>query len=144
MIYLGADHNGFWLKEELKDYLKKHKVLFKDLGALFLHKNDDYPDYAEKVAKRIRSSDLGILICGTGHGMAISANKIKGIRAAHAASIFSARKAREDDAANILALSGWELSAERAKRIVAVFLSVKPLTAKRYVRRIKKIQKLER
>ncbi len=144
MIYLGADHNGYWLKEELKTYLKARKIMFKDMGALLLHKDDDYPDYAAKVAKSMRSTDLGILICGTGHGMAISANKIKGIRAANAASIFSARKAREDDHANVLALSGWELSAERAKRIVATFLSTRPLQGKRYLRRLKKVNRLEK
>jgi ribose 5-phosphate isomerase B len=144
MIYLGADHNGYWLKEELKTYLKKQRVSFKDMGALLLHKEDDYPDYAAKVATHMRSTDMGILICGTGHGMAISANKFKGIRAANAASIFSARKARQDDHANVLALSGWELSAERAKRIVATFIASKPLTAQRYLRRLKKINKLEK
>ena len=109
MIYLGADHNGFWLKEELKQYLKRKKIACKDLGSFKHHKNDDYPDYAVKVARNITGAHLGILICGSGHGMAIAANKIRSVRAATAGSIFSAKKAREDDHANVLVLSAWEL-----------------------------------
>jgi ribose 5-phosphate isomerase B len=144
MVYLGADHNGFWLKEELKEYLRKHKIPFKDLGASSLRKSDDYPEFGSAVAKRIGSGDLGILICGSGHGMAIVANKIRGIRAALASSVFSARKAREDDHANVLALSSWETTVEKAKRIVATWLSTRPSKAGRHLRRLKKIQRLER
>ncbi len=144
MIYLGADHNGFWLKEELKTYLQKHKIPFKDLGALHHVQGDDYPDYALRVARKIGESDLGILVCGSGHGMAITANKVKGIRAALVTTIFSAKKSREDDHANVLVLSSWETAVEKAKRIVAAWLSTKPSKASRHLRRIKKIQRIER
>jgi ribose 5-phosphate isomerase B len=144
MIYLGADHNGYWLKEELKTYLQKHKILFKDMGAMRYAKGDDYPEYGVRVARKVSEGDLGILICGSGHGMAIVANKIKGIRAVLAMSLFSAKKSREDDHANILVLSAWETSVEKAKRIVASWLSTKPSKAGRHLRRLKKIQRIER
>jgi len=144
MLYIGADHNGFWLKEELKRYLKRHKIDFKDLGAHAYKKNDDYPDYGAKVARKLDKGDLGILLCGSGHGMAIVANKIKGVRAALASSVFSARKSREDDHTNILVLSAWENTVEKARRIVAVWLSTRPSKAARHLRRIRKINRLER
>lgn len=144
MIYLGADHNGFWLKEELKGYLAKHKIAFKDMGALRYRKGDDYPEYAAKVARRLRQGDLGILTCGSGHGMAIAANKVRGIRAALASSVFSAKKSREDDHANVLVLSSWETSIERAKRIMAAWLSMRPSKAARHERRIRAISRIER
>lgn len=144
MLYIAADHNGFWLKEELKRYLGKHKIPCKDLGAPAYKKNDDYPDYGAKLARRMQLNDLGILICGSGHGMVITANKVKGIRAALATTVFSARKAREDDHVNVLVLSAWETNVELAKRIVARWLSTKPSRAARHLRRIKKISRLER
>jgi len=143
MIYLGADHNGFWLKEELKNYLTRKKVFFKDMGAVKYKKTDDYPDFALKVARRIKEDDLGILICGSGHGMAIAANKKKGIRAAHVSTVFSAKKSRQDDHANILVFSSWELSVEKAKRILAAWLAAKPSKAKRHVRRIRKVNRIK-
>ncbi len=143
MLYLGADHNGYWLKEELKDYLRKHKIPFKDVGAFVHRKSDDYPEYGARVARRVRAGDLGILMCGSGHGMAIVANKIKGVRASLASSVFSARKAREDDHVNVLVLSAWETNVEKAKRIVAGWLSTRPSKARRHLRRIKKISRLE-
>lgn len=143
MIYLGADHNGYWLKEELKDYLHRHKIGFKDMGAFAHRKGDDYPDFGVKVARRIGAGDLGILICGSGHGMVVAANKVRGVRASLASSVFSARKAREDDHVNVLVLSAWETNVEKAKRIVAGWLSTRPSQARRHLRRIKKISRLE-
>ena len=144
MIYLGADHNGFWLKEELKAYLGRVKFPLKDMGAFKHQKQDDYPDFAVRVGKKIKAGDLGILICGTGHGMVITANKLKGIRASLATSVFSAKQARERDHVNILVLSAWETSVERAKRIVAAWLSTKPSKVTRHLRRINKIRRLEK
>ena len=143
MLYLGADHNGYWLKEELKDYLSKHKVPFRDVGALTHRRTDDYPDFGVRVARRIGAGDLGILICGSGHGMVVTANKVRGVRASLASSVFSARKAREDDHVNVLVLSAWETNVEKAKRIVAGWLSTRPSQARRHLRRIKKISRLE-
>lgn len=143
MIYIGADHNGFWLKEELKGYLARNKVPVKDIGAHHRKKEDDYPDYAIKVVTKMQPGDLGILLCGSGHGMAIAANKKKGIRAANVSSVFSAKKAREDDHVNVLVLSSWELTVERAKRIVAAWLSTRPSKAARHLARLKKISRFE-
>ena len=144
MIYIGADHNGFWLKEELKQYLKRHKIVFKDLGALMYKKTDDYPDYAAKVGRKVGQNDLGILMCGSGHGMVTAVNKIKGIRASLVHSVFSAKKSRQDDHLNVLVLSAWETNIEKAKRIVRAWLTAKPSKAKHHLRRLKKIKRLER
>ncbi|OGY90306.1 MAG: hypothetical protein A3B30_01960 [Candidatus Komeilibacteria bacterium RIFCSPLOWO2_01_FULL_52_15] len=144
MLYLGADHNGYWLKEEIKEYLAKHKIPFRDAGAAKHDKNDDYPLYALKVARRVKEGDLGILLCGSGNGMAIVANKLRGIRAALAPSVFSARKAREDDHANVLVLSAWETNVEKARRIVATWLSTRPSKAARHLRRIRAIGRMGR
>lgn len=144
MLYIGADHNGYWLKEELKEYLRRRRVAVKDVGALTHKKGDDYPDYAAKLARCMKGGDLGILACGSGHGMVVAANKIKGIRASMAQSVFSAKKSREDDHLNVLVLSAWETNIERAKRIVASWLTTKPLSAARHLRRIAKISRLER
>lgn len=144
MVYLGADHNGFWLKEELKQYLSRMKLPFVDCGATHYRKDDDYPDYAVRVAQRMKPSDVGILVCGSGNGMAIAANKCRGIRAALAVTMYAARKSRQDNHSNVLVLPAWELAVEKAKRIVAVWLTTKPSVARRHLRRIQKIKRLER
>jgi len=144
MLYLGADHNGFGLKEKVKLYLQKKRVAFVDCGAFVYKKSDDYPDFAQKVGKRIKKGDLGILFCGSGHGMVIAANKIRGIRAIMPLNETSARDGRHDDHANILVLAAWECSFNAAKRIIAVFMRTKPGKAARYLRRLKKVRKLER
>ena len=144
MLYIGADHNGYWLKEELKSYLQRNKITVKDCGAFKHKKDDDFPDYAVAVGRSLKGEDLGILICRTGHGMAIAANKLKGIRAALATSVYLATKAREEDFANILVLSSEETSVDRAKRIVAAFLRAKPQRIERRLRRLAKIKRLER
>lgn len=144
MIYIGADHNGYWLKEELKGYLQRNKIPLKDIGAHARRKDDDYPDYAIKVVKKMQQGDLGVLICGSGHGMSIAANKQKGIRAANIQSVFSAKKAREEDHVNVLVLSSWELTVEKAKRIIAAWLSTRPSKSARHLRRLKKITLFEK
>jgi len=143
MVYIGADHNGFWMKEELKAFLQRKRVSFKDMGALKHRKNDDYPDYARRVVAKMKPGDYGLLICGTGQGMAIAANRKRRIRAALASTVFSARKSREDDHANVLVLSAWELSIEKAKRILSVWLATKPSKAVRHIRRLRKINRIK-
>ncbi len=146
MIYLGADHAGFKLKEEIKKYLKRLDLKYKDLGNQVFDPEDDYPDFAYKVAKRVvREKDArGILICGSGLGMAMSANKVKGIRAAAAWNETTACLAREHNQANVLTLSGWAIKPKLAKRMVKVWLKAKPSRKARHLRRINKIKKLER
>lgn len=144
MVYIGADHNGFWLKQELKTYLQRHKIVVIDVGAHSRRVDDDYPDYAFAMGRKFKIGDLGILICGSGHGMVIAGNKLKGLRASLATTVFSARKARSDDHVNILVLSAWETSVEQAKRIVAAWLSAKPSKAYRHQRRLQKIKRWEK
>ena len=143
MLYVASDHNGFKLKEQLKVFLRQKKLAFSDLGPHTLVKADDYPDFAVAVARKIRQADQGILICGSGHGMAITANKVKGVRAALCGSAFSAKMARHDDHANVLVLASWETNLPTAKKIVGAWLATKPSTIARHVRRVKKINRLD-
>ncbi|MDP3004092.1 MAG: RpiB/LacA/LacB family sugar-phosphate isomerase, partial [Candidatus Azambacteria bacterium] len=108
MIYIGADHRGYKLKETLKIYLKELNCNFEDSGAKELIPDDDYPDYALVVAKKVAESpdeNRGILICGSGVGVDIVANKIRNIRSALCFDVKQAQMSRSDDNANILSLS---------------------------------------
>ena len=143
MIYLGADHRGYYLKEAIKKFLKSRKIEFEDLGNLNYDKDDDYPDFAEKVAKEVQKdpeNNLGILICGTGLGMGIASNRFKNVRAILALSGWLARKGKEEDKANVLCLAGDITDESTAFRIVDEFLKAKFLNEERYKRRIEKIE----
>ena len=104
-VCIASDHAGFSLKEEIKDFLVNKKVSIFDIGP-FSDKSVDYPDYAKKLGNRVKlkKSDVGILVCGSGTGMAISANKIKTIRAAVCYNLKSTRLSRQHNNANIIAL----------------------------------------
>ena len=119
MIYLASDHAGFKLKENIRDFLAKQGYQVADLGNHNLSPNDDYPDYAEKVARAVQESlksNKGILLCGTGQGVCMTANKFKGIRAALGYSVAAAKQSRAHGDSNILCLPGKSLSAEQAKK----------------------------
>ena len=138
-ISLSSDHAGFDLKEKIKNYLFKKKIKVIDLGP----KNSnsvDYPDYAKKVAKNIisKKSNIGILVCGSGTGMAISANKFKKIRAAVCYNAASTRLSRMHNNANIIALGSRLTNKQNAIKLVNVFLSTK-FEGGRHLRRVKKI-----
>ena len=138
-ISLSSDHAGFYLKENIKKFLLKKKIQVIDLGP----KDDnsvDYPDYAKKVAKSIfsKKSDIGILVCGSGTGMAISANKYKRIRAAVCYNKASTRLSRKHNNANILALGSRLINRQNAILLVNIFLSTK-FEGGRHLRRVKKI-----
>jgi len=96
-IFIGADHAGYKLKEEIKKFLDSKSIAYDDLGNLVLDKQDDYPDFSDKVARAVakNKSSLGILLCGSSQGACIVANKTKGVRAASARSVGEARLARE-------------------------------------------------
>lgn len=144
MIYIASDHGGFELKEQLKPNLKEMGYEVFDFGANVLEKSDDYPDYALPVAEKVASDgSFGILLCRGGQGMAILANKVKGIRAAVCWDVNGARKAREKNNANILSLPSDTLSIEQAQEIVRVFLETPFSEAKRHQRRIAKISDYE-
>lgn len=144
MIYLGADHAGFKLKEEIKQYLDQKKIKYKDMGTDG-EESVDASDYAVKVAKKVRQNkkDRGILVCGSGIMMSMAANKIKGARAALCWNTTITKQAREHNNANILAISGRESKPRDWKKMIDVFLKTKFLAKARYVARVKKLDKIK-
>ena len=142
MLYLGADHAGYATKGYIKKFLDKNKIQYKDLSPV-LKKGDDYPDHAKKVAKAvIKSKGQGILVCGTGTGMVMAANKFKGIRAVLVYDKYTAVKSREHNDANIITLRARGFSKEKAKELVKVWLKTKFSNVSRHKRRIKKISRI--
>ena len=141
MIYLGSDHGGFDFKEDLKKFLTKKEYVFEDLGNLVYDKDDDYPDYAFKVAKKVatKKSSKGILLCRSSAGMVIAANKVKGIRAVSVFDLKSAKHCRLHNDANIIALSGDWLNKQKMFKIIETFLKTEFSKEKRHVRRLSKI-----
>ncbi len=144
VIYIGSDHAGFKLKESMKKYLDSLGVEYEDLGAFKLNKNDDYPIYAAKVARKVASShSFGILFCGSSQGVCIAANKIKGIRAVAVNNVKDAEMTRLHNDANVLCLSGWNISRSSAEKIIKKFLFTLFSNEERHKRRIKEISRLE-
>ena len=140
-VFLGSDHAGFKLKESIKKFLEKKGHKFKDLGTNS-EESCDYPDYAKKVAKSVQKNknDFGILICGTGTGTAITANKFKGIRAVQATNTFLAKMSREHNNANVLSLGARINSEKEALEMVDVFLNTAFSSDERHKRRVEKIE----
>ena len=138
-ISLASDHAGFGLKEIIKKKLVKKKIKVIDLGPSS-NKSVDYPDYAKKVARNISSkkTNMGILVCGSGTGMAMSANKFRKIRAAVCYNSASTRLSRTHNNANILSIGSRLISKKQALKLVNIFLSTK-FEGGRHLRRIKKI-----
>ena len=142
-VALGADHAGWELKEALKAWLidQGHQIL--DFGT---HSPDsvDYPDYAAQVAEAVAADkvETGVLVCGTGIGMAIAANKVPGVRAATCSDLYTARMSREHNDANVLALGGRLLAPDAAVEIVATWLAT-AFQGDRHRRRLTKIAELE-
>ena len=138
-ICIASDHGGYNLKEIIKDYLINKNISIFDLGP-FESKTVDYPDYAKKLANRIKAkkSDVGILVCGSGTGMAISANKTKTIRAAVCYSTKSTRLSRQHNNANIIALGARLTKKNLSLKLVEIFLKTK-FEGGRHLKRVKKI-----
>ena len=138
-IFISSDHAGFKLKEAIKVYLSKKKLTFQDLGP---HNNNrvDYPDYAHKVAKRVKISknNVGILVCGSGMGMNIAANRHKNIRAAQCFNLKSTKLSRLHNDANIITLGSRLISKKNALNFIGVFLKTK-FEGGRHSKRIRKI-----
>ncbi|HHW45475.1 MAG TPA: ribose 5-phosphate isomerase B [Clostridiales bacterium] len=143
MIAIGCDHGGFDLKCAIVEHLKEKGVEFKDFG-IFENTSVDYPDIAKKVADSILSGECerGILVCGTGIGMSIAANKIKGIRAAACSEVYSAEYCRLHNDANILCLGGRVIGPGTAVKMVDVFLKTE-FEGGRHSRRVGKIASFE-
>ena len=139
MIIIGSDHGGFALKQQLIDYLTQKGVRFVDKGT-FTEDSVDYPDIAQAVCDEIGDGDLGVLICGTGIGISIAANKHAGIRAALCCTEYSAKMAREHNDANVLCLGGRVIGVETAKAILDEFLS-SSFSGGRHLNRVSKIEK---
>ena len=145
-VYLGADHRGFRLKNRLVAYLEGRKGLeVIDLGAEELVLDDDYPDISQKVGMAVREDpgSLGILLCGSGVGATIAANKIRGVRASLVPDAWTAQAGRNDDDMNVICLAADRMTFEQTKRIVRTFLQSSFSEAKRFRRRRAKVQKLD-
>lgn len=143
-VYLGADHAGFGVKEKLKKYFKERGIAYEDMGT---NSSDsvDYPDYAFEVAKKVsrQKNARGILVCGTGMGMVIAANKVKGIRAVAAYDKYSAEMSRLHNDTNVLGLRGRFFPFGKIKEIVSVWLKTSFSGESRHKRRINKIKLFE-
>lgn len=141
MIGIGCDHGGFALKQEVIKYLKENNLEFKDYGC-YDESSVDYPEYGKKVAYAVADGECekGILICGTGIGISIAANKVKGVRAALCSDCFSAQATREHNNANILAMGGRVVGSGLAIKIVDTFLNTEFSNDERHIRRINQIE----
>lgn len=145
MLYIAADHAGFKLKEKIKEFLSGKKIAFTDLGTNS-EESVDYPDYAIALSKKVAASngaDEGILVCGTGIGMSITANKVKGVYAALVFNEFTAKSAREHNIVNVLCIGSRTTPEELALKIVDIWLTNPRGSEQRHLRRFDKIRDLE-
>jgi ribose 5-phosphate isomerase B len=144
-VAIGSDHAGFLLKEFLVEFLIRTKMDVLDLGA---HGTDpvDYPDYAKAVGSAVQEggADRGILVCGSGVGASVAANKLTGIRAGLCHDTYSARQGVEDDDMNVLVLGERVVGYELAKELVMAFLGAEFSKEERHVRRLNKVKSMER
>ena len=144
-VYIGADHRGFALKEKMKIWLTDWEYEFSDLGAYELDTKDDFPLYAEKVGVLVGKEEgaSGILLCGSGVGIDIAANKLDGVRAAVGKNPDQVRAGRNDDNMNILVIAADYTKEDEARQMLKAFLETKFAGKKRFVRRLAEIEKLE-
>ncbi len=145
IIYLGADHQGFALKESVKRHVVSAGLEVEDLGAHRTEPHDDYPEYAARVARAVQANprSVGILLCGSAEGMCIAANKFDGIRAGIGYSIDAAQSLRADDHGNVLCMPGKNGAVKEPLKIVDTFLATEPSTAPRHIRRVQAIDAIE-
>ncbi len=142
IVFIGSDHGGYEMKENIKVFLKELGVDVEDLGTYSLS-SCDYPDIAKNVAENVaKNGEKGILICGSGIGMSIAANKIEGVRCALCHDAYTAEFARRHNNANIIAFGGRTTGLEIAKQMVKIFLFT-DFDGGRHQRRVEKIEKLE-
>ena len=141
MIARASDHGGYALKQEIKAYLDQNGLEYHDYGC-YDAKSCDYPDYGRPAAKAVASGECerGILICGTGIGMSMTANKVPGIRAALCGDCFSAEMTREHNDANVLVLGARVVGAGLALKITETFLQTPFSNEERHIRRISKLE----
>lgn len=143
MIAIGADHGGYKLKEEIKQYLKKQGIEYKDFGT-DNEERTDYPIYAKRVAESVKNEEAkkGILICRSGYGMTVVANKFKGVRAASVTNEQFAISAKADDDINVITLSGDCIKIEEAIKIIEAWNNTK-FKGGRYKERLDMLEKIE-
>jgi ribose 5-phosphate isomerase B len=145
-IFLGADHAGFELKNLLKEHLHKAGHQVEDTGAKTLEDHDDYPRYAYTVASKLLGEEdgtaLGVLICGSGQGMSMAANRVNGVRAALAWDEATAKVSREDDNANVLVLPSRFVKPEQATAMVDAWLAAQFKADPKYQRRLDELEQL--
>jgi len=142
-IFIASDHRGVTTKEEITKYLNENGIEVVEIG-ITNNEADDYPDFAFRIGKLINEnkSSIGILICGNGIGMSIAANKVNGVRCARVVDVDDAFKAKNHNGANVIAI-GANLDIELIKEIVDTFISTKPASDERHLKRIDKIIKYE-
>lgn len=144
-IYIGSDHNGFAYKQTLEAFLKKSGYDVVDAGDVKQDPNDDFPEFAGRAVRHLlgdTADSRAILVCGSGQGMAMAANRFKGIRAALCWNLNEARSARNDDDSNVLCLSAQNTSPEDAEAIVQTWLTTAFAGASRYKRRLEQLDRL--
>lgn len=146
MIFIATDHAAFELKKKINQFLRKENLKIADLGPRKLEPLDDYPDYGFLLAKEVveNKGSQGILLCRSGAGMGIVANKVKGIRAAVCLSELQAQKARKHNDANVLVLAADFTSFAEMKKVIKKFLDTRFSNEERHARRLKKIEKYEK
>jgi len=138
MLYIASDHAGYKLKEKIKVYLTKSKISFKDLGT-DSNKLVDYPDYAKKLIRNMKSKDKGILICGTGTGMVMASNRSKKIRAAVVYDNYTAKMSRRDNNSNVICLRARKFNYNKSISLLKIWLKTPFSKLPRYKRRLNKI-----
>ena len=145
-LAIGADHAGYDLKSQVVPWLEAsgHDVV--DLGAHFVDPQDDYPDFAAAVARSLTAGEAerGVVICGSGVGASITANKVKGIRASVCHDTFTARQGVEHDAMNVICVGGRVIGLELAKAVLGAFLDASFVPESRFQRRLEKLNEVER
>lgn len=144
-IFIGADHRGFQLKETLRDWLESQGHQVTDCGNTVFDPDDDFPDFALAVAEKVvqTADSRGIVVCGSGVGVNIAANKVKGIRASTGINADEVRHARKHDDLNVLALSSDYTDEAETKKMIEVFLNTPFEPEERFIRRLKKIAAYE-
>ena len=145
-LALGADHGGYELKQQILPFLQSLGYHVHDVGAHSLDPLDDFPDFARAVAERVASGQAwrGIVICGSGVGASVAANKVPGVRASVCHDLYSAGQGVEHDDMNVLCLGARIISSDLAKKLVVEFLNARLLPDEKYQRRLNKVLSLER
>lgn len=144
-VYIGADHRGFPLKEKIKVSLQDSNTPFEDLGNAIFDPEDDFPVFAQLVAQHVAkdADSRGIVICGSGVGVDIAANKVNGIRSGLVVSTEQARSARQDDDINVLALAADFIQPDELNHIIKAFLETPYNPSQKHTRRVAELQTME-